>query len=485
MGRRSSRATGLGFLIALLVLLIQLPFFGSPINANNSTRMMLTMSLVEDGSTEIDRWHDLTMDKALHGEHYYSDKAPGMSFLSVPSYAALRAVGMATGVDVALLPSEGGPSVDPKVRLLAFRVIVLLSSGLLTAIGAVALFHVARAMSRGDGRVGVVTALMFSAATPVLGWSVNFFGHAGAAASLVVAFAAAFFLGDKKGPSRARRTLLAICAGAFLGLAVTVEYTSAPAVALVGGYGIFRVLAHGPREALRLIGFALVGGLLCLVPLAVYHTVSFGGPFKVGYSNLVGWEGMDEGFHGLTLPDPVVLFQLIFGPYRGILWLSPILVFVPVGAVMLYSQGRYRAEMLLASLVIAYYFLLNASYYYWDGGWSAGPRHVTAAIGFMCLLIVPVWRTVSAWVRRFAYVLLGVSLVVNLAAATTTMTPSDSYPFPLWDPIARSLMDGITTWAVLGNFGIQPLLAFVVWLAAVVALLALILRRVSAPNAAS
>src|SRR5919108_6544236 len=45
------------------------------------------------GTPEIDRYHWETRDKSYFEGHYYSVKAPGLAFLTVPPYKALDALG--------------------------------------------------------------------------------------------------------------------------------------------------------------------------------------------------------------------------------------------------------------------------------------------------------------------------------------------------------------------------------------------------------
>src|ERR671918_2443203 len=59
---------------------------------NQNSRFDLTRALVEDGTSRIDASHKNTGDKAKREGHYYCDKAPGVSWLGVPAYAAARAV---------------------------------------------------------------------------------------------------------------------------------------------------------------------------------------------------------------------------------------------------------------------------------------------------------------------------------------------------------------------------------------------------------
>jgi hypothetical protein len=60
------------------------------------SRLALTQAVAYDGSLRIDRFAAQTQDRAEFGGHTYSDKAPGASFLALPSLEVarlLRAVG--------------------------------------------------------------------------------------------------------------------------------------------------------------------------------------------------------------------------------------------------------------------------------------------------------------------------------------------------------------------------------------------------------
>ena len=79
----SNRTTALGiFLLAFAAfawLALQWP--GDPV-----TRLGLTLSIVDSGRLDIDRFADRTKDKAVFEGHYYADKVPGLSFLAIPRW---------------------------------------------------------------------------------------------------------------------------------------------------------------------------------------------------------------------------------------------------------------------------------------------------------------------------------------------------------------------------------------------------------------
>jgi len=59
---------------------------------NQNSRFDLTRAIVEQGTVAIDAFHENTGDKAQRGDHWFTDKAPGLSWLAVPAYASAQLV---------------------------------------------------------------------------------------------------------------------------------------------------------------------------------------------------------------------------------------------------------------------------------------------------------------------------------------------------------------------------------------------------------
>jgi len=60
------------------------------INWNENSRLDLTLAIVDEGSFSIDSYYQNTGDRSFYNNHYYSDKAPGLSFLITPVYFVFR-----------------------------------------------------------------------------------------------------------------------------------------------------------------------------------------------------------------------------------------------------------------------------------------------------------------------------------------------------------------------------------------------------------
>src|SRR5262245_38782946 len=57
-------------------------------NSNTTILISLSVSIADQGSLYIDDFAALTGDKSKVGDHFVSDKAPGLSFLALPAVAA-------------------------------------------------------------------------------------------------------------------------------------------------------------------------------------------------------------------------------------------------------------------------------------------------------------------------------------------------------------------------------------------------------------
>ena len=127
----------------------------------------------------------------------------------------------------------------------------------------------------------------------------------------------------------------------------------------------------------------LVGGLACVAVLLAYNTLAFGSPFHLGYESEQGFDELKTGFFGITYPSWWKWREILIGSYRGLLPLSPLVALTPIGLALLARAPARRRPAFVAAAIAAFYFLLNASYYYWEGGWAYAPRQLTPALPFL------------------------------------------------------------------------------------------------------
>lgn len=407
-------------------------WFGSyAFNPNNATRLFAAIAIAEHGDARIDRYQSLTIDKAQFGHgasrHYFMDKAPGMTLMAVPAI---------WGADAWSNTRAGDEVIDianPRLRFfLEARLSLAVASGsaLLTALAAVLLLDLGTGIT-GSPAAGLYAALGYALGSIIWGWSTTLFGHAPVAALLVMASWAIWHgTSDPRALSRWRYPVIA---GLALGWAVAVEFQAALAGIAVGLWALWRTqhVAGAIRRRLYLVTVLMAG--VALIPVLAYNMRAFGTPFVLGYQGVVGFSGMNQGLFGLTYPKFAVLWEILFGLRRGLVWVAPVLVLGGVGVGKMTRDVATRDLGWLAAGVVGIALAVNASYYYWDGGASVGPRHSVPAIPFLALGLAPFWASLRHRRWRWAAAgVLGVSIAINLIIASTDIFAPEALETPVW-----------------------------------------------------
>jgi hypothetical protein len=341
---------------------------------NQNSRFDLVRANVESGTSRIDPYHRNTGDKACRGPegrcvkagpgtHFYCDKAPGASWLAIPSYAVLYW-------------TAGGET--PSADFLEFAAYVgsLTSVALPSALAVAALFWLMLIFGISRRRA-LGLALGYGLATLAFPYATLFYGHQLAAALLLLGFVA--LVSERKGTLVLSRWGL-FAAGAALGMSVVVEYPSAVPLIAISVYAATWVRPW-QRLAWVAAGIALPG--LCC---AVYHWMVFGGPATLPYEYSTQPHRSQGFFMGLGVPEPHVLKELLVGHYRGLLYSAPWLAAALPGAVLMFRHSTHRAELYVSLFIVIFVFWLNSSLVDWQGGWAMGPRYLISAIPFLVIM---------------------------------------------------------------------------------------------------
>ena len=428
-----------------------------------------------------------------------------MSFLAAPvAYVFTRFAPVSPNVDI----EDKGPNRKRTTLLLLIYFCTVATSGLLTALAAAILFGFIESKTA-SWRAAAAGTATYALATPTWGWATSFFGHAAAGALLIIGFVLVDKLATGMGRTRDRKSIAGLilvqpeassppfaaralaslprisctkinsllvrlirgkscrrpqhvgqdfprgvlAAGLALGTAITVEFPSAVPAAIILSYLTIRTLGKQTFASVLLIT-AAVGAVAAAtqIPLLLYNAAAFGAPFKLGYSNVVGFESMKTGFYGIRLPKLDVMGEIIFGSRRGIIWLSPVLVFAVVGTLDGLRREGERARSALIASVAVFYLLLNSSYAYWDGGWSTGPRHITPAFPFLALGLGMFYARASVFFRTAILALVALSIIINLMCVSVSMTSPKEITNPLRELILPSFFRGDLEQTVLHAF---------------------------------
>ena len=381
---------------------------------NQNSRFDLVRAILERHTLQIDAYHENTEDKAHFNGHYYSDKAPGLVFLAVPFAAVARAGMRVAGADPESARSE---------YVLSY-IVTSAAVACPTALASVCLFLLSlRFASNTFG--AIFAAAILSIGTPLLAYATLFWAHALVGACLLFAFAAALKIGEGRSEFR-----WALAVGLAAGWATVTEYPAAPASALLAMLALLQSWQHGKEVRWRVAAGVGLGAAACAIILFSYLHAAFGG-FRPSYSyydpNSFSFM-QQQGYMGLTYPHPDRLLKLLFGCSRGLLFASPVLIIAITGLWSIRKQ--HRAPVFVALAITAYYFLFNASFYWWKAGLSFGPRYAGACIPLLCAGLGVAWTGSSRIWRAVLLLLAACSIFTTVMVVSTSsqLAMQDSCP---------------------------------------------------------
>jgi hypothetical protein len=437
----------------LTLLLCYVYFFPRWADPNQNSRLDMVVAVVDDGTFQIDKYVENTVDYAKVGEHYYSDKAPGAAFLGIPVYAMLKKGFLDSSIMDSLMDRladnealkatlrEGGTGLlEYKVRFAIAQVaLTFVASALPTALmGALIYRLLARFTARQWPRILVV--LGYGLLTPAFAYAGAFYGHQLSAACLFAVFYLVF-VGMKP-----LSTFSLLTVGLLLGYSVITEY---PSILIVGILFLYTLYRLSDRQR---IGWVILPGALIAAGWMTYNTAIFGSPLELGYSYSELWtEQHHTGFMSLTWPHWEVIWGITFSPFRGLFVLSPLLLLATPGFVVWWRSGEHRPEFWVALTSAVIIFLFNSSSIMWWGGYAIGPRYLLPMLPFMALPIVFVFREWEdrMWMRVLSIVLFAWSLIATWGLTLaewafppeTLHNPLVEYAWPNWQTgnIARNL----------------------------------------------
>jgi len=314
---------------------------------------------------------------------WYSWFGAGQALVGVPLYVAGRAV--------ALL----GPGVEERHAERSWygvgrseyhaHFMVGWRNALLGALTCWLVFEVAR-RSGVSRRAAFLAALTYGLASFAWPQARSNLSDVQAGCALFAAYAMILRVRERYRRLRKPRRLELVLFGVSLGVAFLTRVLTAPAIAvLLVAFGCIvkrgrerRAGELGTTSAplLPLLAWSLGPALACMLLWLVFNAIRFGNPLESGYGAAV----FSGTFFGNSLHHG--LAGLVLSPGRGLVWLAPALLLLPVG----WSQARHRRELCWRWVVVAIslaVFVPPAMTHTWHGAWTYGPRYVLPALPFL------------------------------------------------------------------------------------------------------
>ncbi len=386
----------------------------------NQTSHYDLIRALNNGRTTIDAYQENTGDKAFYKGHWYSARAPGLALWSLPFYDGLKAV----GAEHWAYKSQAQRNDDEMIWLIGLWGNVLPGLLMLLLVG-----HVAERLSPG---YGAASAVILGLGTIALPLSTLLFSHVFCAFLGFAAFALMFY--ERQRPPN---PWLLWLAGLAIGYSGASEYPMLFVAVVLAAYLLSRGDTLTPRGVALRGGAYVLGGLIGLVPLALYNHYAFHSFFHLAYSSI---PRQQQGFFGIGLPSLRVAATLLLDS-RGLLTLSPVLVMGAIGTWLLYKRGR-RAEALVIAAICLLYVGYDSGYYLPYGGGFMGPRFLMTLVPFLAL-------PVGIALKRYP----GPTIALAGASITTMVVGTITHPLIGYET------EAIMLWRYLREGLFQPTIA--------------------------
>jgi hypothetical protein len=375
---------------------------------NQNSRLDLVMAIVDQGTLAIDDYYENTGDYAVYNGHQYSTKAPGSAFLGVPVYwlyrqlmhstvAEMLVSSLGTRAAVAETLTPGGTGILPEklyVALALYAVtfwVVSVPSAFLGVVLYLFSGHLTRVK-----RYRIWVALTYGLATIAFPYSGSYFGHQIVAVLLFTSFYLLFLLAQNGRTCLWRQVLI----GFLLSYAIITEYPVGLIAVGLFFYALFR-LPNKVSTATTLIA----GGLPPVIAWMAHNYAIFGRLVAFGYLYTPLYQDKNNvGFFSLTYPQLDALWGITFSPYRGLFFLSPVLLLALPGFYYFVKRKAWRAEAIVCLYATVSFLLFNGSSVMWEGGHAVGPRYVLPMLPFMSFSLIWVierWKQ-SIWPKLIA-----------------------------------------------------------------------------------
>ena len=414
------------YLLLFLLFFISYGYFFQGGGWNQNSRICLTRSIIDHGTFIIDEYKEdapgmdfmNTGDWAYYDGHYYSNKAPGLSFMAVPFFW------LSQTLVARLLPGDPGRQV-----LLSAYFSTVFTVGVLSACLCLIIFYVFHRIFSMSANAALLLTGLFGFGTLAFSYSTTFYSHMPAACCSFLSFVLAMNIRYGAAP---RKTVMAVLAGFSAAFAVVIEPST---IIMLAGVAFCLVSV---REGRSYIPLYVLG---CVLPLAVlgwYNYVCFGHPLASSYNysnDLVMWkmEGQLFGFPGLRR-----FYELLISPYRGLFFSSPILLMALPGLFVALSRRQWLSEILFCAMISGVFIAFIAGFHAWHGGWAAGPRYLLPVFPWLFLLA---GFSLTRF-PRFVVVIGLLSLLINFSITIVGNEITLEVKNPLIDVVWKNLIAG-------------------------------------------
>ncbi len=395
---------------------------------NQNTRICLTRAIIHQQSFIIDPYKEdsqnpyfefvNTGDWSFKDGRYYSNKSPGLSMLAVLPFA----------ITEFFVKKMSRFDTEKQVHLSAYAS-TLCTTVVCAALLALLIFHVCNFFFGFSTQQSLLLTIFCSTGTLIFSYSTTFYCHVPSAFFALLSFVLAIHL---KHGTVYKKNILGAGSGLAASIAVLIEPSTIFALCCIFIYLLS--FQDGRKAALFFIIGCLPAGTLQLF----YNASCFGHPLLSGFNFPnpdVMWY-QDGKLFGI--PSPAKLIKLIFFPYRGILFSSPIFLMIIPGTILLLKVKKWRCETIVCLATSLLFLIFIACFYAWHGGSAAGPRYLLPTYPFAFLLTIFAFKKFPR-----TYITIGVlSIIINSSITLVGNEIPREIKNPLTDVVLSSILKG-------------------------------------------
>jgi hypothetical protein len=331
------------------------------------------------------------MDVVSYNGYMYNAYAPGFAFLSLP-FALVGFLNYGS-----FLGYTGNAAVADELFL-----------AMCAALTGVVVYRLCRFYSK--THASLAASLALTLATSVLPFAVSVFPHD---TSLLFSCLAVYLV-MLNVKSKSQNDTILLFAGISLGIATLTEYASGLFAIPLLVYLVINKRKITPSIRIKpFLSGAIFATSFTFVGIGLnflYNYTIFGNP------SLFPQAVYSAGVHFFLGSSTVEhLFFYLVSPFRGVFFLSPVLVLGILGIYLMYSSPLLRTDSLLFISLFTLDLIYYSAWQGWDGAWAYGPRFLIIGLPYIA---VPISGVLSEKPYSKSFVLLFMwSSLIQLAGA--------------------------------------------------------------------
>ena len=399
---RADRRIAVGLFV---VTFVTFAFFFGGGGWNQNAQWDLTRALVERHTLHIDDFRSNTGDISWSNSsgtwYAYANKPPGVSLLAAIPYALIYRWQLSNSISAYL--------------------VTILTCGVCGALIPVVIYAYARRRVNATPLTSVCVALTIAFGTIVFPYSTMLFAHVPAALFLLLAFV---WMDERP-----------LLAGFAAGIASICFYICIPAALILGVVRASSAPSERRGRAAHHSMFFLLGGLPFAILLGAYHYVCFGSPWRTSVAGSKNFtqEGLFLGV--FKKPSLEALWGLTFSEYRGLFFVSPILLLAFIGAIVMIRRRVMLRELAAIGAIFVIFLIAIASFNGWEGGFAFGPRYLLPVIPLLAIPMLFAWRNVLLIVALL-------SIAIQFVATAVDPMPDGAIRHPLREHLVPAFARG-------------------------------------------